>query len=214
MDSRIVGRSDGIEKVRRTIADIADTGVDVLIEGETGTGKELVARCLHDFSNRRGKRFVRSELRRPARNHHRKRAVRSRGRGVHRRGETAHRQARIRPRRDRVSRRDRVDAAWAFKSSCCGSCRNAPSNGSAATSRFRSMSASSRRRSWTWWPRPRPGVFAKILYYRLNVARVAIPPLRERASDVPLLFHHFLGKACRRFNREIPQGVAKPTWRT
>ena len=50
MDRRIVGRSQGIERVRQTIANIADTAVDVLIEGETGTGKELVARCLHDFS--------------------------------------------------------------------------------------------------------------------------------------------------------------------
>ena len=48
----------GYPHLRTLIANVADTAANVLIEGETGTGKELVARCLHDFSSRRDKEFV------------------------------------------------------------------------------------------------------------------------------------------------------------
>jgi two-component system response regulator AauR len=52
------GRSPAMEHLRELIANVADTSANVLIEGETGTGKELVARCLHDFSRRQGQPFV------------------------------------------------------------------------------------------------------------------------------------------------------------
>jgi len=54
----IVGASPSMEKVFDVIDRIADTDVDVLIQGETGTGKELVARALHKRSRRKQKRFV------------------------------------------------------------------------------------------------------------------------------------------------------------
>lgn len=55
---RIIGRTPAMEKLRTTIAQVADTGADVLVLGETGTGKELVARALHENSKRRTKNFV------------------------------------------------------------------------------------------------------------------------------------------------------------
>ena len=54
----LIGRSAQMQQVRRTVKTLADTSADVLIYGETGTGKELVARCLHDHSERRRKHFV------------------------------------------------------------------------------------------------------------------------------------------------------------
>ncbi len=56
-----------MQQVRRTVMTLADTSADVLIYGETGTGKELVARCLHDHSARRRQQFRAAQLRRPAR---------------------------------------------------------------------------------------------------------------------------------------------------
>ncbi len=55
---RIIGRTPGMEKLRSTIAQVADTGADVLIFGETGTGKELVANMIRETSNRETKPFL------------------------------------------------------------------------------------------------------------------------------------------------------------
>ena len=54
LESRILGRSPAIVELRRLIRDVASAPTDVMIHGETGTGKELVARCLHDLSGRKG----------------------------------------------------------------------------------------------------------------------------------------------------------------
>ena len=58
LEGRIIGRAPAMMKLRRVIADIAGTNASVLISGDTGTGKELVARCLHDESPRRKGHFV------------------------------------------------------------------------------------------------------------------------------------------------------------
>lgn len=56
--TQIMGRTLAMQRLRATIANVADTDADALILGETGTGKELVARALHDQSTRRCHRFV------------------------------------------------------------------------------------------------------------------------------------------------------------
>ncbi len=55
---RIIGRSPVIEQVRRLIANVAPTDASVLINGDTGAGKELIARSLHELSPRRDKPFI------------------------------------------------------------------------------------------------------------------------------------------------------------
>ena len=57
-DSPLIGASPAMARLRETIAALAATDLDVLVEGETGTGKELVARLLHRQSRRRGRPFV------------------------------------------------------------------------------------------------------------------------------------------------------------
>ncbi len=47
--------------------------------------------------------------------------------------------------------------------------------------------------------------FREDLYYRLNVLSINVPPLRERATEIPLLFRHFLAKYSEKFNKEAPQ---------
>ena len=58
LEAIIVGKSSTVAQLRAAIANLADTSANVLVHGETGTGKELVARCLHDFSARRQRHFV------------------------------------------------------------------------------------------------------------------------------------------------------------
>ena len=55
---RMLGNAPAMAQLRADITNLADTGANVLIRGDTGTGKELVARCLHDYGNRRDGHFV------------------------------------------------------------------------------------------------------------------------------------------------------------
>ena len=52
IEGKLVGRSPQMQRVRRLVAEVAQSPVDVLIHGETGTGKELVAQALHELSQR------------------------------------------------------------------------------------------------------------------------------------------------------------------
>lgn len=54
LETRIIGNSAGMLEIRQVIKDIAMTSANVMVYGETGTGKELIARCIHDLSGRTG----------------------------------------------------------------------------------------------------------------------------------------------------------------
>ena len=58
LENTLLGMSQGLQSLRRQVLDLASLPVNVLIRGETGSGKERVARCLHDFGPRADKPFV------------------------------------------------------------------------------------------------------------------------------------------------------------
>ncbi len=58
LERRIIGKSPPMEALRNLVSSLSETDVDILIYGETGTGKELVARCLHEFGLRKAEPFV------------------------------------------------------------------------------------------------------------------------------------------------------------
>src|SRR6266704_3505170 len=58
LGSRIIGTSNVAQALRSTVAELAGTDVSVILYGETGVGKDLVARCLHDFGRRRNAHYV------------------------------------------------------------------------------------------------------------------------------------------------------------
>lgn len=58
LENRMIGQSKAMMALRQQILQLCQTPVDIVINGATGTGKEMVARCLHDFSNRAGQPFV------------------------------------------------------------------------------------------------------------------------------------------------------------
>ncbi|MCP4284390.1 MAG: sigma-54-dependent Fis family transcriptional regulator [Gammaproteobacteria bacterium] len=200
---RIIGRTPPMQRLRATIAHIADTNADALLLGETGTGKELVARSLHEHSTRRNNNFVavncgavpenliESELfghEAGAFTGARERRI---GKFEHANGGTlfldeieSMPQA-IQVRLLRVLQEREVERI--------GSNRliDLDIRVVAATKVDLKQLATE-------------GEFRADLYYRLNVVVIDIPPLRDRLEDIFLLFHHFLLVASARYQREAP----------
>ena len=104
---RMVGRSAALEKVWEAVRRAAPTNATVLITGESGVGKELVARAIHRNSNRERRGVRPGELRRDPRGADRERAVRPREGLVHRRDREADRQVRAGPQGHDLPRRGR-----------------------------------------------------------------------------------------------------------
>lgn len=200
---RIIGRTPAMEQLRSTISQVADTGADVLVLGETGTGKELVARALHENSCRRINNFVaincgavsesimESELfGHEAGAFTDAKAVRI-GKFEHANGGTL-----LLDEIESMPQRVQINLLRVLQERCVerlGSNRLIPVDlRVVAASKVDLREASER------------GAFREDLYYRLNVVCLEIPPLRERREDIPLLFHHFLLVAGHRYQQEVP----------
>ncbi|MEE4135905.1 MAG: sigma-54 dependent transcriptional regulator [Desulforhopalus sp.] len=200
---RIIGRTPAMERLRNLLAQVADTGADVLITGETGTGKELVARALHENSSRRTKNFVaincgavsesiiESELfGHEAGAFTDARAMRI-GKFEHANGgtllldEIESMPLRVQIHLLRVLQERAIERL--------GANRLIPID-------LRVVAAS----KVDLHAAVESGAFRQDLYYRLNVVCLDIPPLRDRPEDIPLLFHHFLLVAGHRYQQEAP----------
>jgi DNA-binding NtrC family response regulator len=203
LDRRIIGRSAPVEALRRLILDVCATSADVLIQGETGTGKELVARCLHDFSGRKGnfvalncgglpETLFESEI-----FGHEAGAFS---------GATKRRVGKIEFAHGGTLFLDEIESmpiAMQIKLLRVLQERTIERLGSnqqiavdcrviAATKEdLAALSAQ--------------GNFRSDLYYRLNVVSLDLPPLRSRREDIPLLFEHFLAMAAERHGRALPE---------
>ncbi|WP_137939231.1 sigma-54 dependent transcriptional regulator [Chitinivorax sp. B] len=201
LDSVLLGNAPAMVRLRAMIAALADTDADMLIFGETGCGKEVVARCLHQFSSRTGKPFValncgalpesvfESEIFGHEPGAYTGAQKRRIGKIEHASGgtlfldelETMPLQLQIKLLRvlqertlERLGSNDVVPV----------DCRVV-----AATKSDLQHLADL-------------GQFRADLYYRLNVITLTLPPLRERREDIPLLFEHFTRQAEMRYRRE------------
>ncbi len=200
---RIIGRTPSMMQLRATIARIADTGADILVMGETGTGKELVARSLHEHSRRSTKNFVavncgavpesiiESELfghEAGAFTDAQKTRI---GKFEHANGGTL-----LLDEIESMPIRTQVHLLRVLQERCLerlGSNRLISLDVRVvAASKINLLQAAE------------AGTFREDLYYRLNVVCLEIPPLRARLEDIPLLFHHFLLVAGHRYQQEAP----------
>jgi DNA-binding NtrC family response regulator len=187
----IVGRSPLMQAVFETIRRVAPTEADVLIVGETGTGKELVARSIHKNSRRQGGRFVPVDcgaipddlLENEFFGHERGAFT-----GAHARSlgllEFAHKGTFFLDEVGELSPRLQAKLLRVLQERSIrrvGGREEIPVD-------VRVVAATSRKLS----EEIEAGRFREDLYYRINVARVDLPPLRERAEDVPLLVERFL----------------------
>jgi formate hydrogenlyase transcriptional activator len=198
----IVGQSDALRRVLKQVETVAPTGSTALIRGETGTGKELIARALHDLSPRRERTFVKlncaaiptglveSEL-----FGHEKGAFTGAISQKVGRFELAHRGTlfldevgdippELQPKLLRVLQEQEFERLGGTKTIKVDVRLVAATNRDLAA-----MVAGGRFRS--------------DLYYRLNVFPLVLPPLRERADDIPPLVRHFTQRFARRMGRTI-----------
>lgn len=204
---RIIGNTPAMEKLRATISQVADSGADVLVLGETGTGKELVARSLHEHSSRRRKNFVavncgalpetmiESELFGHEAGAFTDAKSQRIGKIEHANGGTL-----LLDEIESMPLRVQIHLLRVLQERCLerlGSNELIPLD-------FRVVAAT----KVDLKNHAEMGEFREDLYYRLNVVTLEIPPLRDRREDIPLLFHHFLLVACHRYQQEVPQPSA------
>jgi formate hydrogenlyase transcriptional activator len=200
--AEIVGHSRGLQEVLKQVRIVAPSDATVLIQGETGTGKELIARAIHDLSRRRERTFVKlncaaipgglleSEL-----FGHEKGAFTGAVSQKVGRFELAHQGTlfldevgdiplELQPKLLRVLQEQEFERL-----------------GSTRTQRVdvRLVAATNRDLARM----VAEGRFRNDLYYRLHVFPLTLPPLRERPEDVPLLVRHFVEQHSRRLNKRI-----------
>lgn len=203
LDAALLGRSGGMMAVKKLIRQVADTGADVLILGETGSGKEMVAHALHQFSKRASKPFVaincgaipdsmvESEL------------------FGHEAG------AFTGAAKTRIGKLEFADGGTVFLDEIesmpmaaqvkllrvlqdrrverLGSNRSIALNIRFVAATKEDLGALSKQ-----------GRFREDLYFRLNVVPLSIPPLRQRRDDIPMLLDHFLLTASDRLGTPPP----------
>lgn len=202
-DMPLIGEGPAMSRLRETLRQIADTDVDVLVEGETGTGKEVVADLLHRWSRRRTKPFValncgalpesviESELFGHEAGAFTGAQRRRIGRIEHSKGGTLF-----------LDEIESMPPALQVKLLRVLETRQITPLGTNET-RSIDLRVVSATKADLGDPAAR-GDFREDLYFRLNVVTLRIPPLRERREDIPILFGHFLERASKRFGRPVP----------
>jgi DNA-binding NtrC family response regulator len=200
----IVGKSDTLRKVLEQIAIVAPTGTTVLLQGETGTGKELLAHAVHSLSQRKGCAFVRlncaaipSGLVESELFGHEKGAFT--GALMQKRGrfELADRGTLFLDEVGDISLDLQPKLLRALQE------REFERLGSTRTIQVDVRLIAATHRDLIGMVRD--GKFREDLFYRLNVFPIAVPPLRERHEDIPMLIRFFTQKYARRLNRVIDE---------
>jgi formate hydrogenlyase transcriptional activator len=198
----IVGQSSALRRVLQLVDTVATGNSSVLLLGETGTGKELIARAIHNRSRRKERTFVKlncaaipsglleSELFGHERGAFTGAITQKIGRleladqGSLFLDEIGDISLELQPKLLRVLQEREFERL--------GSTRTKRVDVRVIAATHRDLEAMILEKQ-----------FRSDLYYRLNVVPISIPPLRERPEDIPLLVHHFVRQAARRMNKAI-----------
>jgi two-component system response regulator AtoC len=198
----IIAKSHKMQQVIEVIKTVAKSNASVLIIGDTGTGKELVARAVHSQSHRRDKPFVavscaalpESLLESELFGHERGAFT---GAVAQRKGrfELAHRGTLFLDEIGEISANMQVHLLRVLEE------KDITRVGGAEPIKVdtRLVSATNKDLKMA----VKEGRFREDLYYRLNVVTIELPPLRERREDIPLLAQHFLAKFAVENQKEV-----------
>lgn len=217
LEDRLVGLAPAMATLRQSILQLADIDVDVLVTGETGTGKEVIARALHDFGSRAQGQFVaincaaipetvfESEMFGHARGAFTGAAGERVGKLEYARGGTVF--------LDEIESMPLALQAKVLRAIQERSVEPLGTNVSRPIDvRFIAASKTDLRAESA------AGRFRPDLYFRLATVELAVPPLRQRREDVPLLFNLFAANAERRFRlpetgtHRVPPGLESSEW--
>ena len=200
----LIGESEAISKLRETIQQIAKAEVDILIEGETGTEKETVARMIHSLSGRSRFKFININCA----------ALSPETSSEDLYGIDGRHNSNFRIQRTgKIEAADRgtlyLDKLDSLPNEIQGQFLNIVERreispfGSEASKHVdtRIIAACSPELS----KRVEAQNFRSDLYFGLSTIRLIIPPLRDRRDDIPLLFAHYLELASKKFSKKMPR---------
>lgn len=202
----LIGRSPAMQEIYRTLARLMPTDLTVMITGQSGTGKELVARALHDYGKRKGKPFVavnvaaipreliESELFGHEKGSFTGAVSRSSGRFEQADGGTLFLDEIGDMPMEAQTRLLRVLQEGEYTT--VGGRTPIRANVRVIAATHHDLKRLIRR-----------GLFREDLYFRLNVVPIRLPPLRDRTEDIPELVRHFLGRAA---NEGLPWKIIEP----
>ena len=201
-ESEMIGSSSAMVEIYKTVSRVAPTDATVLIEGETGTGKELVARMIHRNSPRAAQAFapvdcasitptlLESELFGSLKgaftgaDRDRVGVLESAHRGTVFLDEIGDIELGIQVKLLRFLQEREVRPVGASRSKAVD---------------VRVIAATNR----TLQKMVEEGKFREDLWFRINVVRITIPPLRDRRGDIPLLARFFVNKYNQRYGRDV-----------
>jgi transcriptional regulator with PAS, ATPase and Fis domain len=200
----VVGNADSFVDVYRVVDRVADTNCTVLVTGESGTGKELVARAVHNASQRAAGPFVAVNCAAIPEN-----LLESELFG-HARGAFTGAHA------NKIGRLAMAQGGTLFLDEIgelplslqVKLLRVLQAHEYSPVGDTRTLKADVRIVAATNIDLEQAvlgGTFREDLYYRLNVIHLTVPPLRDRVEDVPMLVHHFLGKARQKTGRMVSE---------
>jgi DNA-binding NtrC family response regulator len=203
IDSALLGDSEVMRRLKAQVLNLAHAPADVLVWGETGTGKELVARCLHDLRPEASGPFVAVNCAGLPENlfeselfGHEAGAFTGAGKRRVGKMEHAHRGTLFLDEVESMPMPQQAKLLRALQErriERLGSNAEIPVDVrvvAATKSDLKALGAEGRFRS--------------DLYYRLGVVVLELPPLRERREDIPQLFEHFVLQAALKFGRPAP----------
>jgi two-component system, NtrC family, response regulator AtoC len=193
MSYAFIGNHPSIKKIRELIAMVSGLALNVLLLGETGTGKDVVARLLHDSSPRRQKRFIKVNCAALPSN-----LLESELFGYEKGAFTG--ADKLKPGKFELASGgvmflDEIgDIPLTLQSKLLNVLQSGEYNRLGGTGNVKADSWVIASTNHELDKDIKQGLFREDLYYRLNIIKIELPPLRNRKEDIPILVDHFIEK--------------------